>query len=350
MIKSIFLTAALLAPSLAYGQNPSADLPVQVVSAGSDPTVPAPAVAAGFTDHVLSADFSQSSYSDITTWVNGCGASSTPPFWWFGYWGESGQQPHQGAPCSRIIMENDPSIGKQVLHLQYLSSDSAVGSNPNNQILTLTWPAPPFNGPPVNYLPIEYYMEITFRQSEAGLTQSHQINNQRFYLGPSGFNSPSCYFGPDNFEILTNSNSDSGWVYGDCAGFGPATSDCVSTGQQWCGTPPEGLAKDLTQYHTCGTLFTSDGTTQMYMCAFVDGVNTTNGCPGPYRPAFTAPLANHQYIMINGRGTDSLDRANGSVTVNEDIYIQRIDIWVCPGSFMTSQGCTATLVNHWPFP
>ena len=53
MIKQLFFTAALLAPSLTYAGNPSATLPGQIVPAG---TIPAPAQAAGFTTLAFSAD------------------------------------------------------------------------------------------------------------------------------------------------------------------------------------------------------------------------------------------------------------------------------------------------------
>jgi hypothetical protein len=58
MIKRVFITAALLVPSLAYSANPSANLTVQV-----DPAVPAEAAAAGFTTLAANYDFTQPLYA-----------------------------------------------------------------------------------------------------------------------------------------------------------------------------------------------------------------------------------------------------------------------------------------------
>src|SRR5712672_250684 len=78
MIKKLFFTAALLVPGIAYGADPSANLPIQIVPAG--PAVPAPAAAAGFTTRVLHSDFTSPAYADTSTWLQCAGASS--PIWW----------------------------------------------------------------------------------------------------------------------------------------------------------------------------------------------------------------------------------------------------------------------------
>ncbi len=57
MIKKLFFAAALLAPGLVYAADPSANLSVEIVPAGSDPAVPAQAAAAGFTTLAANFDF-----------------------------------------------------------------------------------------------------------------------------------------------------------------------------------------------------------------------------------------------------------------------------------------------------
>lgn len=102
MIKKLLFTAALLVPGLAYGQNPSANLSVQVVP-GSDPppgtacavgpnymgAIPAAAAAAGFNTCVLNMDFSDPttftykgttvSWTNPSTWLDCKGAPQ--PIW-----------------------------------------------------------------------------------------------------------------------------------------------------------------------------------------------------------------------------------------------------------------------------
>src|ERR1700730_16567866 len=81
MIKKLFFMAALLAPGLAYGGNPSADLTGQIVPAGSGPPVPAPAAAAGFTTLAGNFDFSQPLYATQSNWLD-CPTSSGNRMLW----------------------------------------------------------------------------------------------------------------------------------------------------------------------------------------------------------------------------------------------------------------------------
>src|SRR5438132_7216373 len=59
MIRRLFFMAALLAPGLTYGADPSAPLSVQVVPPGVAPPVPAAAQTAGFAALAFDGDFSK---------------------------------------------------------------------------------------------------------------------------------------------------------------------------------------------------------------------------------------------------------------------------------------------------
>jgi hypothetical protein len=153
--------------------------------------VPAPAQAAGFTTLALNADFSQSTYSNVANWVDGCGGP-TSGFRWIYRWFPSGG----GAPCSEITQVADETLGgQQVLHLQYLPAYNSPGTNTNQQILQITLPSVPY-GDNNNYLPIEGYTEMTFRYAD-GLNQSKQVNNSGWFNGGGGGHSD--YLEPDFF-------------------------------------------------------------------------------------------------------------------------------------------------------
>ena len=116
--------AALLMPGLAHGANPTADLSVQIVPAGSAPAVPAAAQAAGFTTLALNADFSQPEYAG-SSWFDCGGSENTDKVWH-----QDDQLYNDGfPPCSDIVQVNDG--GNIVLDLIY-----RAGQTPHWQALT----------------------------------------------------------------------------------------------------------------------------------------------------------------------------------------------------------------------
>jgi hypothetical protein len=66
MKTKLLLAAALLAPTLAFSANPSADLSVQVVPVASSPAVPAGAQAARYTTLAFHSDFTQPFYATLS--------------------------------------------------------------------------------------------------------------------------------------------------------------------------------------------------------------------------------------------------------------------------------------------
>jgi hypothetical protein len=145
MIKTLFFLAALLAPGLAFGGNPSADLSVQVVPAGSDLppsglTPPPGAVAAGYTTLAWEFDIPNNQVcnsasgtlvcvaaSPLSNWldcsVNGGQAATTPMFWVV-------KQYYNAAPCSDMTIVYDSAAGKNqvganVLDVAFTPTDYA---------------------------------------------------------------------------------------------------------------------------------------------------------------------------------------------------------------------------------
>jgi hypothetical protein len=151
MIKILVFTAALLVPCLAYAANTSAPLSVQVVDPSNGivcdigppaSAIPAAAQAAGFTHCAANYDFTfvgnftsaantsftptRNTYNWATqsTWLAGCGASSTVALW-FNLWG---YYPH-ATPCSDFTIESDSVAGgKNVLHIVWTPADAAAGN------------------------------------------------------------------------------------------------------------------------------------------------------------------------------------------------------------------------------
>src|SRR6516225_7800474 len=84
MIKKLFFSAALLAPGLAYGGNPTADLSVKIVppTSAACGTVPADVATVGFTTVALCNDFTTAIPNAVGTglpsnWLN-CDGTQAP--------------------------------------------------------------------------------------------------------------------------------------------------------------------------------------------------------------------------------------------------------------------------------
>jgi hypothetical protein len=113
MIKKLFFTAALLVPGLAYGADPSANLPIQIVPAAA---VPAAAQAAGFTTLIINDNFQDPSFASASAWLD-CAGASSPKWWraWVGFGSIDG-------PCGAITQAVDPQNGQLALRLHWQDS------------------------------------------------------------------------------------------------------------------------------------------------------------------------------------------------------------------------------------
>jgi len=129
MMKTVFLTIALLVPGLAYGGNPSANLSVQVIPAGNASTCDAimgqaatDAATAGFNTCALYNDFTTPIPNTVGTglpsnWLDCNLDAGTSSVW---YWGFSlFQNNSEAPPCAGHVSWNvvDPTYGNYALHL-----------------------------------------------------------------------------------------------------------------------------------------------------------------------------------------------------------------------------------------
>lgn len=162
MIKKLVFTAALLAPGLAYGGNPSVDLTVQINPASPPPngiacdigpsyigSIPAAATQAGFTHCAANYDITQTQsftdsagthqWSNLSTWFV-CNRTLSNPYLWY-FVGSVG--------CDTNHQNITTDGGVQVLALSYRLTDAQAGQW-NNQIQNEV------NGSP-NPLPEQFY-------------------------------------------------------------------------------------------------------------------------------------------------------------------------------------------------
>ena len=359
MIKTLFfISALLLLPGLGYAGNPSAPFSDQVVPADPPTVVPAPPPTvdvggvgssgacdygpnytgtlptavqnAGFTTCSLNADFTSGFFSsDVSTWVNGCGASAQQwgRFVWEAPWGSPGS-----APC-RVAMETDSSIGKSVLHLQQTPADLATHS-------FWSWDYPGWqqsvSGGPT--YPVYMYIETTLKFSAASLTEGGgQAGPIDIYI--NGYNSPGVGGGFEHDFIEYGGGNPN---YGSFAHF-------------WIGGTGYGVnaisfTADLSQYHKLGFLVTGDGSNKTAQCVWVDDVG--KGCfsmqASGYCSGYSNPAACQSWSFIEHGGIISIFMGQGQVNQgpnNVDMYMQTERVFTCAGYKNASTFCTGPVIT-----
>jgi hypothetical protein len=343
MIKKLFFTATLLAPCLAYGAGPSADLSVQITPAGSGPPAPAQAQAAGFTSNVLKADFTVpgNSWSNPASYVVNCGAAASvanqPSTWHFTFfhWANSSER----MPCTDTSIVTDPVSGGQVLDAEIKASEYSGDLTVNNGAV-LGFPSPAGLGVNTSWLPNEIYTKITLRLDSASYNQGSNIH------GLYDWWSTTTAYG-------------TAWVDIDVAeiAFGGGTSYCGGPNPSFYGQLNQAdhtqpiqysgalcYSTDPTQYHTLEALTTSDEKTNLAFCEWFDG--TFVGCKSP----FSLTYDNGYAYNLRDRSTFLSVLTNGASSVSNDIhvYIKSMEIWTCAN--YTTSTCPGTIVDHWPFP
>jgi hypothetical protein len=342
MIRRLFFTAALLLPGLAYGGNPSLDLsvPVPVASIACDQgpnvaSIPAPAQAAGFTHCALNADFTDASgtttsggwvMNNPATWNAQCGATGNAV--WHLYFNDQQHSRVTPAPCNRVIITTDPSTGGQVLDQQYRPTDYNGGNT--NDILSLTWPGTAWTnggGPNNKGLWGAMYAEITFRIPVMNVGTGHTLPDAYWIDQCAGCSPTGIFVETDFFESDTNSPG----------------ANLMDTHQ-----PSDGgftWNTNLTQYHTVGTLITSDGSSNQWICSYLDGnissATPTNCFKGNVSTANMGILSNW---IGNATCYQSPAPSSTCWQANEDVYIKSIRLFECSNYWNAE--CTGTLITH----
>jgi hypothetical protein len=359
MMKKLLFMAALLVPGLAHGQNPSADLSVQVVSPngiacdyGPNTTLPTGTAgtdmsAAGFTHCVLNADFTDNSgtaggngwvMNNPNTWLNNCaGTSVWGRFWlqWLNSITTNGD-PGGQTPCARAQLISDGGI--QALNFQFGPSDIAP---PNRVGIALYWPLCGNNCAGMSpALPIPMYEEITYKLA-AGMSQSAS-NIIQFWDENTVFDGDPLG-GPSGFL-------DQSWLETTGNGVSSYTAlDNYRNGSLGKQTVYYQMVPPATAYHTYAHLNTWDGSTNLVSCSYLDGAGvsgftSTGGWDGTYCAHWAAIQADevppHDRRFFQGLFNNST--ANNNLSLN----IQKIRIFTCSNYKGSGNNCTGTLVFH----
>jgi hypothetical protein len=306
MIKKLLFTAALLSPGIAYAQNPSADLSVQVVPAGSGPIacdigpaytgqIPAGAKAAGFTHCAANFDFTQAQFSNPATWLN-CAGASTPIFTFNNQGGS--------APCGAVSVVTDGS--SKVLDMHW---------DPSWQ---------PFSEiDPVQLFQEGVYMDFVLRYSASMLTG----NSGETLMGGIYSESNNCCSVTSYEWDLDEQAIKPGY------GYGYTGTHSVS----WpLGSSPLGGGGNVpsefwtvsgfnpTQYNDYGVRITTNGTTGWALCNYFNGTFESCGAWTAGATIASADQYNRWKIVV---GPLSSTHNNGTAY---DMFLQRWTIWTCP--------------------
>jgi hypothetical protein len=329
MIKKLFLMAALLAPGLAYGGNPSADLTVQIVPAGSGPPVAAPAAAAGFTTLAYNFDFSQPMYATQSNWLD-CSGTDASKVWHVGAPGGI-----SSLPCN-INQAIDPLDSSTVLRLQYLQSYGFGDASHSVSMQTVTNGGDAQGGTVTASYP-NFYAESTYRIDQVSATPEVSGPNG-VWDWQAGGNTIEC----DYAELWIGSG---GFGDGGCGNWlGPAIDG-------WFSYDPSGSGSNLpagwstTAYHKYGALYTSDGSTSVKICFFVDDIR--QWCAD-------ASASSTQYLQKNWLVAWVVSGAAAPPPVF-NLYIKNIHVFSCanwkPWPDQTVAGqCNGTTLFNDPAP
>jgi hypothetical protein len=346
MIKKLIFTAALLAPGLAYGGNPSANLTVQIDPVSNSSacdvgpnyigSIPAAAAQAGFTHCAANYDFTQTSsftdsngnhqWSNLSSWRS-CSGSASSPFI-MGFNGD--------VPCDTNHQNITTDSGTQVLALSYFLTDEQAGHFGNSGVTF----GP--NGSSTPYA-VAYYIEMVVKTTTSGI-----CSNFCLVWDMSTFTNE----GPTRCFVSQDSEFDqggSGSGLGGTLGLASWNFPCGSThggGGTGPAVPVLFPVPSGTAYTTYGSLVTADNVSQYGACDYsapgaVSGLpasswlscvtSTVGGPVGGF-----SPFVNNLYIYL-AEGPQSAGQGGTNWTASSHTtFIQRVTVWECSG-YQTGQ-------------
>jgi hypothetical protein len=405
MIKSLFFMAALLAPGLAYGGDPSADLSVQIVLVRTAPstqcpsTAPAEAQVAGFTTMVVCEDFTQqipnTAGTGLTANWNGCASGPGPMSPSGQVWKITSPNAYQpggdgGIGCPSMVQEADAMVpGQLVMHIHVLRSQwHATSTNSGGFAMATDDTSSHITGAGKYWsFPQASLIEITTRDNidslanpnsrPPGLCDNSAAQNLATSTHESvqgtGFNEKDIFEhwnAGDNLGQCVPYNADAAlhnWNSGNR--FANGLWD-MATGDFGATLPP-GMSRNPTwwvNYHTYGILTTTNGGWPLESCAYIDHL-LVNCEQFPGGQAWQCSLTGS-----DGNVAKSPGNANGSGCYGErdfvywilgsfgpqmagdlHAYIQSFRVWSCPAwnaggkpnvSVPGTNTCSGTLITH----
>jgi hypothetical protein len=294
MLRKLFSTAALLVAGLAYACSASTDLSAQIVPAGSNRAVPAPAQVAGFTLLAFESDFAQPFYGSASNWLDCAGASA--PQWFRGAWpGFS-----KFAPCSQIRQATDALTGTPALDMTWFQGESETS---NSIGLFDSSKNDASNGTFFTF----YYVEVIARASRLSNNTGYALWTLAPYTG--------IMFEFDGIEFVSGPGDSDAVMHNSSAIDYPAHAI-------WIGTMPPNISSwDPTQYNKYAWRVTSDGHTDSYFCQWIN--DTATGCTswGATPSQIASGTLNTLQLMISG--------ARGGSNAGE-LWVKSVKIYTCP--------------------
>lgn len=260
-------------------------------------------------------DFQSAAYSNVSTWL-GCGVAgtsfnTTPGFQW--YHDTFAQQAVSELPPCTVSIVNDNGI--TALKMSWAGS-SYDGTFKSLVINTYT-----HNNTNITDFPNGAYYEFITRLSTNSLT------------APTG---------TDNGGIWTWTTAGTGvtTIENDFELFDPAASpggrftQFINYVNAACGNPcysgAINYSADMAVYHKIGVRVTTDGSTRIVGCTYLDGA--FQGCLDVNSPNAGDFIGRHAPIM-----------QIGAVPVNMDFYIQYLRVWSC--SNWATQQCNGAILT-----
>jgi hypothetical protein len=349
--KILLFTTALLAPGLAYGANPSANLQVQVVPAGAPGTCGAivgqaatDAAAAGFNTCALYNDFTTPVPNSVGTglpsnWLDCSLDSGTSSVW---YWGLGiFQNNTEIQPCAGHVDANvtDPTYGNLALRFTLNFSEMSATDYRANMIGMQT---ANFNYSPTNPVPGpgEYpyaYYEWTWRTDTPNPPGGGLLDNG-MWSWVSG--NAKTLAGQSSYLAELDFSETGYWTSSDAGVNTWGPSGRIT---DWFTATNQGLPTSA--YHTWGMLFTGDGGNNFSTCSYVDGTRT-RCVQHPYDAA--GENLQRRYMMAwlfcYSDGNDSLCHTNFGTSHQ---YIKSIKVLTCANWQQSSAAgmCNGSTLN-----
>jgi hypothetical protein len=333
MIKKLIFIAALLAPGLAYGGNPSANLTVQIAPTSDPPnsiacdigpnytgSIPAGAQAAGFTHCAANYDFTSSQFASLSNWLD-CAGASTPL--WYSVPDGTSSDLCSAAGTSMFAMTSDGSL-PQVLGLTYGPTMYSTGIY-DTKISTTN--RDPFSAG--TSFPLGAYYEAVYRTTASAIgwcpsSQTFCVNLAWWNWSLSGntsLNPNPTFIEFDNDEIYS-SGSGMGWGQWNPRAFSSQVTPLVQTVSGY----------DASQYGTYGARMASDGRTTVQYCSYFSAPYLSfsgNLACATYNPSAGSTQFTQRNINIFSFGPQF--SSVPSPTKMGNAYIQRVTVFTCPG-------------------
>jgi hypothetical protein len=346
MIKRLFFVAVLSLPYLADAANPSGTSSVQVVPAGSGPTAPAGAQAAGFTTIALNSDFTQPMPDG---WMGNCahpgdGTPNNPQFynddkphmWWQNIWWSA---QYEGCVIGQVT---DPVYGGTVLDMPWTVDSRAASVGTIMQ--SASWD---YNGSTgagaINSFPNNSYYEITFRITPVKPAAWGGMNTWT----PEGiWQTDGAGLEQDIVELDNSPSASNAAVHNWAANN---TAFCIWGGCN--GSFPTPANFDPNQYHTFGLRVTTNGQpstdgSTMSTCAHID--NVFINCVSAPGGINSTEVAQRQFLIVQN-ACDHWNYnggCNGNDGTLQHMYVKSVRVWSC-ANWQTTQ-CNGPVLTGAP--